>query len=275
MNALPLERLDETAATRRTIPFDVAFRYALSGERDRVHRATVTISIEAAFVAVSIGYGVVPAVDAQTFGPQLAGVIFLLPNGNPATASEVRAGLANTKLRDIPFGALLDGLANALDEGLPAGEIGPKSAAVLANGFRLNGAFASHLLADGATAALDSGTLSRLFEVVGAPADRVQFRYALFDDATGREFQSQPILNIAGLGTANGERPFRHFARPIAFAPRSTIRLEITEQSEFKGELHVSLQGYKVLGAAGSPTARAAGARRLSAAHHLRQRGRR
>jgi hypothetical protein len=275
MNTMPLAGLGEIpAVTRRTIPFDVAFRYTLTGERDRVHRATVTISIEATFVAVSIGYGVVPAVDVQTFGARLADVIFLVPNGNPATAAGATAGLGNTRFRDIPFGAVLDGLATVLDERLPAGEIGPKAAAVLSNGFRLNGAFAAHLLADGANAPLDAGTISRLFQVVAAPADRVQFRYALFDDATGREFQSQPILNIAGLGTANGERPFRHFARPIAFAPRSTIRLEIIEQSDFQGELHVSLQGYKVLGAAGSPTGRPVGARRLSAAHRSRLRGR-
>jgi hypothetical protein len=276
MSAMPLEGLGEAAAVaRRTIPFDVAFRYTLSGERDRVHRSTVTISIEATFVAVSIGYGVVPAVDLQTFGPQLANLIFLLRSGVVASAAELRAGLGTTRLRDIPLGALLDGLANVLDERLPGGQIGTKTAAVFANGFKLNGAFASHLLADGANAALDSGALSRLFQVVAAPADQVQFRYALFDDATGREFQSQPILNIAGLGTANGERPFRHFARPIAFAPRSTVRLEVIEQSEFQGELHLALQGYKVLGAAGSPTGRPVSPRLSSAARRrLRPRGR-
>uniref|UniRef100_UPI00248DB251 type I restriction endonuclease n=1 Tax=Dermacoccus nishinomiyaensis TaxID=1274 RepID=UPI00248DB251 len=47
----------------------------------------------------------------------------------------------------------------------------------------------------------------------------VRAMYALFDDGSGREFQSDPVLNIAGLGTANGERPFYHFARPVTFAP--------------------------------------------------------
>ena len=74
------------------------------------------------------------------------------------------------------------------------------------------------------------------------------FKYALFDQGSGREFQSEPILNIAGLGSSDGKRPFRYFARPIEFAPRSTIRLQITEVSAFQGELHVSLHGYKTLG---------------------------
>ncbi len=70
------------------------------------------------------------------------------------------------------------------------------------------------------------------------------------DEATDREFQSDPVLNIAGLGAADGKRPFRYFAQPITFAPLATIRMEITEQSDFRGELHVSLHGYKMLGGA-------------------------
>ena len=96
-----------------------------------------------------------------------------------------------------------------------------------------------------------------MFEVVSPPADQIQFLYALFDEGTGREFQSEPILNTAGLGISNGDRPFRYFPKPIIFKPRSTIRLQITEISDFRGELHISLQGYKVLGESGTPTATA------------------
>ena len=85
-------------------------------------------------------------------------------------------------------------------------------------------------------------------------AERVAFIYALFDQGSGREFQSEPILNIAGLGSPDGKRPFRYFARPIEFAPRSIIRMQITEVSAFQGELHISLQGYKTLGQPGTPT---------------------
>ena len=77
--------------------------------------------------------------------------------------------------------------------------------------------------------------LSQAFQAVGAPPERVAFLYALFDQGSGREFQSEPILNIAGLGSSDGKRPFRYFARPIEFAPRSTIRLQITEVSAFQG----------------------------------------
>jgi hypothetical protein len=102
---------------------------------------------------------------------------------------------------------------------------------------------------------LSPSIASRLFEVVSPPPDQIQFLYALFDDGTGREFQSEPILNTAGLGISNGDRPFRYFPKPIVFKPRSTIRLQITEISDFTGDLHISLQGYKVLGESGSPTA--------------------
>ena len=64
-------------AARRTIPFDYVFRFdgelnELRGQPGLVHNSTVDISIEAAFTAVSIGYGVVPKVDPITFGVPLA-----------------------------------------------------------------------------------------------------------------------------------------------------------------------------------------------------------
>jgi hypothetical protein len=248
MSTAPLAGIGESAAVdvaRRTIPFDIAFRYTLTGEADRVHREIATISIEASFVAVSIGYGVVPTVEAIRFGP------------SPA---QIAAGIAARRLptlRTLTFGEVIDGLAAALDDALPGGRVGERVESVLSNGIKLSDAprFLA-LLGDG-NGALDPNALNELFQAVAAPTGRVQFRYALFDDATGREFQSEPILNIAGLGSADGGRPFRYFARPIRFASRSTIRLEITEQSEFQGELHVSLQGYKALGGASSPTGRA------------------
>ena len=41
---------------------------------------------------------------------------------------------------------------------------------------------------------------------------------------------------------------------PISFAPLATIRMDITEKSDFRGDLHVALHGYKVLGG-GAPNA--------------------
>jgi hypothetical protein len=137
----------------------------------------------------------------------------------------------------------------------PGTALGPRTTAVLKSGFRINPLFLEKVaLALASGSALDAKILEEAFEAVAAPPDQIQFLYAIFDEGTGREFQSEPILNTAGLGTADGMRPFRYFARPIEFAPRSTIRMQVIEKSDFRGELHVSLQGYKTLGTPGSPT---------------------
>jgi hypothetical protein len=229
------------AAAKRTIPFDYVFRFdgpnnELKGQPGLVHNSTVDISIEAAFTAVSIGYGVLPKVEPITFGVSSVGEL----------------GLGGTTI-----GELIASLSKVLDELEFANitrQIGPRTATVLKDGVRFNPEFAERIfLTNGFE--LDEQILGEAFQAVGAPPERVAFKYALFDQGTGREFQSEPILNIAGLGSADGKRPFRYFARPIEFAPRSTIRLQVTEVSAFKGELHVSLHGYKTLGTPGTPTA--------------------
>jgi hypothetical protein len=75
----------------------------------------------------------------------------------------------------------------------------------------------------------------------------IQFLYEIFDEGTGRAFQNEPVLSTAGLGDPDGERPFRQFATPIVFEPMTTIRLEITEATNLKGSLHITLHGYKTL----------------------------
>jgi len=80
----------------------------------------------------------------------------------------------------------------------------------------------------------------------------IQFLYTIVDSGSGRELQNKPVHSLAGLGSADGNRPFRPFARPVSFVPRATIRIEIVELSEgpfFKdGELQIVLHGYKRLG---------------------------
>lgn len=80
----------------------------------------------------------------------------------------------------------------------------------------------------------------------------VHFLYTIVDSGTGRELQNRQVHNIAGLGAADGDRPFRPFARPVPFVPRSSIRIEIEELSAgpfFKdGTLSIVLHGYKRLG---------------------------
>jgi hypothetical protein len=267
-NHATINGLGEGVATlqvpRRTIPFDYVFRFdeanknGLKGQPGLVHNSTVDISIEAAFTAVSIGYGVVPKVHPIIFGlpPPQTGTIFLLsvpPPPPPPPPPPARL------LFDTTLGELLETLSENLDEAVTVsngkieGKIGPRTAAVFKDGFRFNPEFAERIFLTGG-AEPDERILSQAFEAISAPPERVAFKYALFDQGSGREFQSEPILNIAGLGSADGKRPFRYFARPIEFATRSTIRLQITEVSAFQGELHVSLQGYKTLGTAGTPT---------------------
>jgi len=247
-------RAAQAPAERRAIPFDYTFRFDLTGERDRVHRGVVTVSVEAIFTAVSIGYGVVPRVTPIIFGPA--------PPPPPPPGPIFLSGPLPS-LRAITIGSLLDALNKALARtpDVINGETGPE--AVFKGGVKLNPQFAELALLNGGQNVInDVETLQSLFQVVSAPSDEIQFLYALFDEGSGREFQSEPLLNTAGLGISNGDRPFRYFARPITFAPRSAIRLEITEKSDFQGELHVSLHGYKVLGGPGSPTGRTPAGRR-------------
>jgi len=80
----------------------------------------------------------------------------------------------------------------------------------------------------------------------------IQFLYTIVDSGSGRELQNRAVHNIAGFGSADGNRPFRPFARPVPFVPRATIRIEIEELSSgplFKdGTLFLVLHGYKRLG---------------------------
>jgi hypothetical protein len=231
-------------AGRRTIPFDYAFRYQLTGKPGNVINKAVTVSIEAPFVAVSIGYGVVPKVTPITFGPadlQITEVV----NGD---------GTRQPTLLEISLKNIIDSLDPKLIETSRTltRESGPE--AVLKNGIKLNPDMAAFALLQGGKVQLDSSILKNLFQVVSAPPENIQFLYAIFDEGSGREFQSEPILNIAGLGISNGDRPFRYFAKPTVFVPQSTIRMEVREVSDFQGELHLALHGYKVLGSVGTPT---------------------
>jgi hypothetical protein len=243
------------AAQRRTVPFDYAFRFLLTGDPEKVQNQTVTISIEAAFNAVSIGYGAISTVKRAVFPREPTPP----PPPPAAPVDELRTIVFAPKrgFFDTPVGDIFAAASEAFGEPFdPAnGHIGPRTAEALSIGLRLNPAFAERILLGDANRLLTERPNAPLFQVVAPPPEQITFKYALFDQATGREFQSEPILNIAGLGASDGGRPFRYFAQPIEFAPRSVIRMEITELSTFRGELHVSLQGYKILGAPGTPTA--------------------
>lgn len=272
------QRLSEVrggTSQRRQIPYDYSFVYRLVDPNDPsrsfvndTQSRSVTVSIEAPFTAVSISYALlVPDPDLR-FGPGApsdleresdgGGVVF----ASVAAPSPVRSIVPRT----IRLGEVLRSLARKLDEEVPPGkfEIGPKTARILASGIRLSPELAQRFLLSDGEEELAVEDLEELFQPAGIVPERVQFLYALHDEGTGRAFQSEPVFNVAGLGIANGDRPFRYFAAPITFMPRTTIRLDVTPKSEFHGELHVVLHGYKVLGAPGTPTGRAAKRHRLS-----------
>lgn len=218
--------------SRRTIPFDYAFNFELKGELDRVVKDSVVVSIEGEFVATAIGYGVSPKISPFVFGVAIPDT----GNFDDITLGQISASIGKIS-------------GNVIDP-----------ADVFLNGFRINPEVADLALAlepgsnGSSPGSVAPNVFNQLFRAVGAPLGEIQFKYALFDNGTGREFQSAPILNTAGLGISTGDRPFRRFATPIHFAPRTTIRMDVTEVSEFAGSLQVALHGYKVLGGAGSPT---------------------
>ena len=232
--AAPAGPVPQRPVSQRTVPFDYAFRYQLAGEPERVHNQTVTVSIEAIFTAVSVGYGAIPTVEPVTFAREP------VPRpGAPAPPPLPRFAVS-------PLGPILEALSQALGEAGLAGRFGPRTAAVLANGIRLNPEFAESILLGQADRLLAVQRFAALFQAVAPPPERIAFKYALFDEGSGREFQSEPILNIAGLGASDGGRPFRYFAVPIEFGQRAVIRMEITEVSDIQrraARLASGLQG--------------------------------
>jgi hypothetical protein len=281
-------RAPEDPSARRTIPFDYAFRFDLSGEPGKTHNQSLSVSIEASFTAVSIGYGVIPKTTPLNFGllprelaegatgnaqkpvvdlvnalaPSFSAIIpkqifTTTPGGGVATAGSRTAirQFAQRSFLRLTLAALGSALDEPIDQAAASPVIGPQTAAALRNGIKFNPEFVERLLLSLDGDELDDASFLEAFQVVAAPLDRIQFKYALFDGGSGREFQSEPLLSTAGLGSPDGRRPFRYFARPIEFSPRSNIRLQVTEVSDFTGELHVSLQGYKTLGGTGTPTA--------------------
>lgn len=247
-------------APRRTIPFDYSFFLRLQGKPQRTANATVTVSVETPFVATGIGYGFSPQVETFRFGgteadfqsPLVTELRRLIANPAPAAPA-----LRPPTLNSITLGAVLNMAQRAFrDPALPGSPVGARTASILQYGFRFNPDALSQILLGSPGDPIDRSLLPKLFEVT-PPVDEIQFLYALFDEGTGRAFQSEPILNTAGLGDARGRRPFRHFAVPITFSPMTKIRIEVTELQAIKGDLYVSLHGYKTLGGGAGPAAAA------------------
>jgi len=131
--------------------------------------------------------------------------------------------LGALELGELPLDALRDGV-----------RIRPELHRIA---FQNNGALAN---------AVPVSMLGRLFERINEPDD-VSFTYSMFDSGSGHDLQNIELHNIAGLGIATGERPFKQLAAPLRLQPRSTIQIDVTEQFG-QGQLFIVLQGYKRLG---------------------------
>ena len=116
----------------------------------------------------------------------------------------------------------------------------------LESGFRFNRTVFERIANGGPPTAAE---LEHPFDALGSDSCELQFLYGLFDNGSGRAFQNELVHNIAGLGTPSGQRPFRYLPTPIVIEPKTVLRFEIREISGGPGRLHVTLQGYKVIGA--------------------------
>ena len=208
----------------RTIPFDYVSRVQLTGRRGNVVDDEVPVNADGGFVATHIGYGL--AVEQRDVSLQIGNVAdiqdVILRNELATWQPGVNVNLGHLALRLIPSSALLDGV-------------------------RLRPGFIRIALEDNGQLAtqLPFELLDTVFERLNR-AEEVSFRYALFDTGTGRELQNQRLNNVAGLGIADGDRPFKRLARPMVFLPRSSIRVEI-EEVFGRGDLFIAFQGYKLL----------------------------
>lgn len=195
------------AASSRVMPFDYVTTVELTGSRGNLIENEVPVNGEGGFVATSIGYGLaVESLDVAISG---------LPTVDPPPTVD----LAALEFGQFPTSALQGGIR------------------IRPNFLRIAFDESNELTS------VPFGSVNRVFEQLNRPED-VSFRYAIFE--TGRELQNQPINNIAGLGIANGDRPFKRLARPMLFQPRSSIRVTVEERSG-KGTLFIVFQGYKLL----------------------------
>jgi hypothetical protein len=210
----------------RIIPYDHVSEFALTGQPGNVIPDVINVGVEGVFVAVAIGYGV---------SSSRADAIELAGSGSyPVDGGSGSDPVDGVTLAQFPPHALVQGV-----------RLNPKLDAVV---------FPRGKSAPDFSLTIDEANKRGLFETIPPAPDDISFLFNIVDTGTGRELQNAPIHSIAGLGKANGERPFRMLAKPLAFLPRSSVRVEVEEQtSGAVGTLQIVLHGYKILGAAGVP----------------------
>jgi hypothetical protein len=217
-----MKPIAETPTTKE-IPYDYVAKFVLQGKRGERVQDVINISVDGAFVAVAIGYSFIPAA-LSIKNPSVEQV----PSSGPVIEA-LASGASH------PLLSFIEPFVRPIAEPFP-----PADAIAL----------------ERQTQQLE--LLQMVSECALLKLCGIQFKYSIVDSGSGRELQNQPIHNIAGLGESSGERPFRPFAKPMLFMPRSTIRIEIQEISVgpiYRGaELYIVLHGYKILGYGTGPS---------------------
>jgi hypothetical protein len=215
-----------TAPTVREIPYDYVAKFILQGNRGNREQSVINVSVEGSFVAVAVAYSFIPNANSISHGVEF-------PSPRPVPEAD--------------SGAVMVGHDDSPELAVPTGTVWTDSSVNW-------GAVAINWLLDIVQPMVHSERIvpPPIVQCLLARLCGIDFKYSIIDSGSGRELQNQPVHNIAGLGKANGERPFRPMAKPMLFMPRSTIRIEVEEISEgpvYTGaELYIVLHGYKILG---------------------------
>jgi hypothetical protein len=207
------EAIQQDLPSSRVVPFDYVSTLELIGTPGNIAEDEVPINVDGGYVTTAIGY----SLDARDTTVQVV-----------LNTTTDTVPLKDIKLADLrPAQALLDGI-----------RIHP---------LRVKFAFTStgQLAQVDRDMVADKDNFARIFQRLNRPDD-VRFLYAFSDSGTGRDLQNARVHNVAGLGIANGDRPFKVLHKPMAFLPRSTIRVQV-EEIFGRGRLFIVFQGYKVL----------------------------
>jgi hypothetical protein len=217
------------------IPFVYAASFPYRGEPGRVIQDVIAVANDSPFVATSISHGF-----EQFRGQPVGNQPIVVPAATPSMT------LGALPLANIPLIHLLTGI-------------------------RLNTRYLRTLLATDPRLVDQEGVLpverglspepfgrdflrASAFERV-EPAANASFLLSIVDSASGRELQDQPVFSLSSLGEGGGRRPFRPLAQPFFLERRSTLRLQVTEDTPgVSGVLHIALHGFKVLSSANCPT---------------------
>lgn len=218
------------ADSSRVIPFDYVAKVTLTGRPGNPLFDEVPINVDGGYVATAIGYGLAVEPAAFAFNRvDASGTPNLVdPLGNPIVSP---ADNSPINLRSVPVKALP---SDALCMGI---RVRPEYLRIVFDGSgQLN-------------PSIRLNVAEQAFEELNQPDD-VSFLYKISDTGVGRDWQNIPIHSVAGLGIGNGLRPFKKFARPRIFPPRSTINVSVEEYFG-RGTLFFAFQGYKLVGGVG------------------------